>query len=151
MGTAHCRPSFLVSFVSQVALLGINDVFIGGTNRYGLDALESNSVVLERRHPLYSSFGTYRAPYDFLLLKLRTPSSVTAAKWNDDPSIPNAGDPAVVIGYGVTEWEGRISTRLMEAEVPIVDPRVCDREYSGLVHPAVEICAGDDGVDSCQG
>lgn len=77
------------------------------------------------------------------------PVGLDAATW------PPAGTPALISGWGATEFGGQPSNQLRQAQLSVLgDPGegVCGR-YGTSFDVGVEICAGSPsgGVDSCQG
>lgn len=72
------------------------------------------------------------------------------------------GKNSTLVGWGTTEFQGRVADNLMEVEVPIVSNKECDDAYSSIDGAAFAypdginnnfICAGypEGGKDSCQG
>jgi len=101
-------------------------------------------------HPDYRRTGIP----DIALLRLSSTSSqqpVGLVPANSQLASP--GTIATVIGWGALQEDGFGTTRLREAEVPIVTHASCDRSYGGTVDSAQEICAGlpNGGSDACQG
>lgn len=63
------------------------------------------------------------------------------------------GTPLWVIGWGYMEEHGKLSERLQQAEVQLIDKRSCNQAaYHGDVTDRM-LCAGlpQGGVDTCQG
>ncbi|XP_069735431.1 acrosin-like isoform X1 [Phaenicophaeus curvirostris] len=62
--------------------------------------------------------------------------------------------PCYVSGWGATDEESGTSHVLQEAQVPLIDTRVCNSSgwYRGAIHPH-NLCAGypQGGIDTCQG
>jgi len=89
---------------------------------------------------------------DLALLKLSTPV--------DEPSVPvaavspPAGEPATVIGWGLTDPDTTtdLSEVLREVGVPVVSNAACNAEYGGIITD-VMLCAGvlDGSADACIG
>ena len=46
---------------------------------------------------------------------------------------------------------GSISNNLLKVEVPYVDEKTCEDDYTGYTISEKMICAGEKGKDSCQG
>lgn len=71
-----------------------------------------------------------------------------------DSSLFEAGDVAMITGWGLTSEGGDASPVLRQAGVPIVSNATCNAEdsYGGRINDG-ELCAGfaAGGVDSCQG
>ena len=61
------------------------------------------------------------------------------------------GKMCTVTGFGLLSENGQQATKLMKANVPIVDSQACSRSYGPI--SKAKICAGyDEGrVDACQG
>jgi secreted trypsin-like serine protease len=74
-----------------------------------------------------------------------------AGAGDDDYEI--AGTQLTVIGWGNTSTTGHANwpDELRELQVPVVSDADCDFAYSGGVTVETQLCAGDKGVDSCQG
>jgi len=74
--------------------------------------------------------------------------------------VPEVGRNCFVIGYGNSKFNGTATENLMEAAVPIVDDKTCEKTYKKYnlnkdeeFIGSVQLCAGyNDGKrDSCQG
>lgn len=99
---------------------------------------------------------------DIALLRLANPLTVSARSRPvslpaglDAGSWPPAGTPAVISGWGASEFGGQPSNQLQRAQVQVLGgpgDTVCGA-YGGNFDVDVEICAGapGGGVDSCQG
>jgi secreted trypsin-like serine protease len=96
---------------------------------------------------------------DVALIKLARPSTlgrvIRVAGPGDAPQW-EAGDPAVIIGWGAESYGAQtIPDDLKEAEVPIVSDADCQTAYGTTLQfdPATSVCAGNllGGEDSCQG
>uniref|UniRef100_A0A8C5THK6 Transmembrane serine protease 4 n=1 Tax=Malurus cyaneus samueli TaxID=2593467 RepID=A0A8C5THK6_9PASS len=94
---------------------------------------------------------------DIALVKLRSPvhysdsTKPICLPYFDEELVP--GTPLWVIGWGYTEEHGKLSERLQQAEVQLVDELSCNlAAYHGDVTDRM-LCAGlpQGGVDTCQG
>uniref|UniRef100_U3JTS4 Transmembrane serine protease 4 n=1 Tax=Ficedula albicollis TaxID=59894 RepID=U3JTS4_FICAL len=94
---------------------------------------------------------------DIALVKLRSPvhdsdsTKPICLPYFDEELVP--GTPLWVIGWGYTEERGKLSERLQQAEVELIDERSCNlAAYHGDVTDRM-LCAGlpQGGVDTCQG
>jgi secreted trypsin-like serine protease len=105
-----------------------------------------------RLHPDFF-IDRFNAPNnDLALLKLSTPvdeASVPVAAGS-----PTAGEPATVIGWGLTDPDTTtdLSEVLQEVEIPVVSNAACNAEYGGIITD-VMLCAGvlDGSADACIG
>ena len=99
---------------------------------------------------------------DIALLKLQTsaPDTLTpamVATSDNDTTLGATGKKVTVIGWGATAEGANTTPKLMEVQVGLQDPAVCESNYQAVV-PAADItanmfCAGEPagGKDSCQG
>ncbi len=128
------------------------DIVIG---RHRLNGRDGTRVHIQQiiRHAGYTgnSFDN-----DLALLQLVTPVNdlPIALLTPDRRALESHGQPATVIGWGVTE-QGSASDLLRQVTVPLVDLRTCRQSY-GIFNEKVSdnmICAGSKsgGIDSCQG
>ncbi|RLV93759.1 hypothetical protein DV515_00013354 [Chloebia gouldiae] len=94
---------------------------------------------------------------DIALVKLRSPvhysdsTKPICLPYFDEELAP--GTPLWVVGWGYTEERGKLSERLQQAEVELIDKRSCNlAAYHGDVTDRM-LCAGlpQGGVDTCQG
>ncbi|CAF4037989.1 unnamed protein product, partial [Rotaria magnacalcarata] len=69
---------------------------------------------------------------------------------NQGESYPPIGKETWVVGWGTTQFGGKVSPTLLQVSVPITNNQGCKQVLSA---PAKQICAGYDqgGKDSCQG
>lgn len=135
---AHCEDVF-VSTSSPWYKSPYKTLQLGGILSDGSDALDTVEIVAERPHP---SFVSAFQGTDLMLLKLRRASTVPTSRWNTNPFVPADGEITTVIGFGATSYGGPASDVLLEVDVPIIDFGACNRENSGRVDDALEICAG---------
>lgn len=109
-------------------------------------------------HPLWDP-ANFRN--DIALLRLATPLSSTRARaislpaGLDAATWPSAGTPAVISGWGATDFGGQPSNQLRAAQVQVLGgpgDGECGR-YGTNFDVGVEICAGipTGGIDACQG
>uniref|UniRef100_A0A8C3UH73 Transmembrane serine protease 4 n=1 Tax=Catharus ustulatus TaxID=91951 RepID=A0A8C3UH73_CATUS len=92
---------------------------------------------------------------DIALVKLHSPvhdsGEPICLPYFDEELVP--GTPLWVIGWGYTEEHGKLSERLQQAEVELIDKQSCNlAAYHGDVTERM-LCAGlpQGGVDTCQG
>ncbi|CAI5795499.1 transmembrane protease serine 4 [Podarcis lilfordi] len=95
---------------------------------------------------------------DIALVKLQTPFNLPGSvkpiclPFFDDEMVP--GTPLWVTGWGSTKQDGTLSKELQEAQVELIDSRICNAPdaYHGEVTEKM-LCAGRDRgrADTCQG
>jgi len=129
----------------------VTNVHIG---RYDLgdesEIYEDIEVEYEILHPEYD-FETL--DYDFMLVKLKTPSSYSPVLLFDGSvTIPDGLD-LTVMGWGRTGSYNSPSNILLEVEVDYFPTSKCNRRYSRLGTGISErmMCASRSGKDACQG
>ena len=144
---AHCvddedaTPSFRV-------LTGTNSLVEGGR------VMEVDSIIV---HPGWNPRNMLN---DIALVRLSDESvaKLTAASRSISPyaltlerSRSLTGN-VIVSGFGVTSENGKISTDLLMAQIPLVSNVACNSPlaYNGEIADTM-VCAGTTGVDSCQG
>ena len=99
--------------------------------------------------------------HDIALLRLADPVSsprvrtISLPVGLDGAAWPPVGTPAVISGWGATEFGGQPSSQLRAAQIQVLGgpgDSACGR-YAGNFDVGVEICAGipTGGVDACQG
>ena len=115
-----------------------------------------------RGHPGYLP---HLQDFDFLLLKLTTSAVVdedgtaTGVKpipINRNASLPVAGDPVQVMGFGKVQEGGSfgMSQSFQQVQIQYLDDATCGRQYGrAQFFQDVMFCSGDDsgGKDTCQG
>jgi secreted trypsin-like serine protease len=69
----------------------------------------------------------------------------------NDSRFNNAGQAAIVAGWGATAEGGQGSSQLLEVELAVDTDASCAAAYGDGFDPTVEICASLPGKDSCQG
>jgi secreted trypsin-like serine protease len=111
---------------------------------------------------VHPSWDPARFRNDIALLRLATPLSssprarvISLPVGLDAAAWPPAGTPAVISGWGATEFGGQPSNQLRSAQVQVLGgpgDTVCGR-YGGNFAVDVEVCAGvpGGGIDACQG
>uniref|UniRef100_A0A3Q3QEB4 Peptidase S1 domain-containing protein n=1 Tax=Monopterus albus TaxID=43700 RepID=A0A3Q3QEB4_MONAL len=105
--------------------------------------------------------GDYNAAsndYDIALMRLSSP--ITVGEYQRPVCLPPdafnlaAGSSMAVTGWGSLHEDGKVSSSLQMAEVPLIDRATCSSstEYGNMITPRM-ICAGfpQGGVDACQG
>jgi len=108
---------------------------------------------------IHPNYQTSPIPYnDIALLKLATPTDVTAITLSVEDANWLAGNPGVVVGWGATgrDDEGEIVYAVEQRKItlPIASRSVCNSvaDYGGFI-AREHICAGriQGGIDSCYG
>ncbi|XP_046850551.1 chymotrypsinogen B-like isoform X3 [Xenia sp. Carnegie-2017] len=147
---AHCVVGLLASDIY---------VILGDTNIHSrsLDQMILG-VSYVYRHPLFGN----RSRYDYDIALLRLASTVKFNHFVMPACLPRrnvsltAGKNCTVTGFGKTTERGKKSTRLKEAEVPLISPSECKKVMGntgplGITHTM--LCAGykQGGVDACFG
>ena len=137
----HCANAFLPG----------NKVYLNPLLRDGTDAMEERTIVSVLKHPLHNTVTSYN--YDFLLVKLDSPSAATTAAYNSDPSLPTDSSQVTAIGFGKQAVGGSLSSTLQKVTVKVVDSETCHSYYNTKLVDDTMICAGGiyDGKDTCQG
>ena len=141
ISAAHCRTAFTPGRL----------IHIGGTQLDGSNARDSVTVAETVVHPDYVNplVGD-----DVLIARLSRESTVNQfAQINADDALPLDTDDVVAIGHGTTSSGGAVSSLLLEVTVPIVDADTCrtDPRYDDALNEERMLCAGAEGIDSCQG
>jgi V8-like Glu-specific endopeptidase len=115
---AHCG-----GYVNLLRNRGQEKVFIGGNFRSGSDAKETIALDLQCRHPKYRYNPLKNPIYDFMLVKLKRPSSAPLVQWNTDPKIPADNELLTILGYGQTVSGNRKSKPdvLLQSQVESVN------------------------------
>ncbi|XP_046896443.1 trypsin-like [Hypomesus transpacificus] len=104
----------------------------------------------------HQSYDYQTLDYDIMLIKLFHPVQITeAVKPVPLPSgCPYGGIRCSVSGWGNTAMGGEVNlpTRLQCLDVPIVDGKLCDESYPGMITQRM-MCVGfmDGGRDVCNG
>ena len=95
--------------------------------------------------------------YDVALIEMDRPVSLHGGGLApiclaDDPVRSHAGDPATVIGWGVTAYNGQGARELRHVNVTVIKNSACEVAYGNEVTDNM-VCAGEDvdGKDACQG
>ena len=137
----HCANAFLPG----------NKVYLNPLRRDGADATEERTIVSVMKHPLHNTVTSYN--YDFLLVKLDSPSLGATAAYNVDPSFPTDSSQVTAIGFGKQAVGGTLSSTLQKVTVKVVDSETCHSYYNTKLVDNTMICAGGiyDGKDTCQG
>ncbi|XP_037806937.1 trypsin beta-like [Lucilia sericata] len=140
---AHCIYSFLGASSYSVQY---GTTVVGG----------NNNVVAAERIVKNENYDGSAINNDVTLIFLASdiPLGATAKPIQLASQVPAAGTPAVVSGWGTLEENGAAASILQQVPVVIVDPAVCQKQYSG-VNEITEamLCAGvsSGGKDACQG
>jgi trypsin len=127
----------------------VNTAQIG---RYDLsdwsESFESFTIAQSIVHPLFNKVNYL---YDYALLKLSGTSTYPYVKLNDNPSIPEVGSWANVIGWGATESGGLSSNTPNEVSIQVTSNDQCKTDYSVEQITDTMLCASSSGKDACQG
>lgn len=110
-----------------------------------------------KRIILHKNYSHATLDYDVALLQLEFPIEYTdfikpiCLPRKDVDFIP--GEYCFVTGFGLTEEDGEISTKLQEAQVPIVARDDCQKVFPLKKLTPRMFCAGfaEGGIDACQG
>ena len=124
----------------------------------GTDNLNSGGTTISATkiiiHPRYNPSTNDN---DIALVKLDSKSTmqpISLITKNAEGSVMTEGATATITGWGYTKEDGKVSPKLQQATVPIVNRQKCNAPdaYNGQITENM-ICAGLDtgGVDSCQG
>ena len=105
-------------------------------------------------HPAFNSGNSLE--HDVALIQLSAPldgAQPVALRLRPDASYLKPGREFTVIGWGDTDiGDGRVyPTQLQTAQVPFVSFTECQQAYGGELSRGKVICAGREGIDSCQG
>ncbi|CAF1502130.1 unnamed protein product [Rotaria magnacalcarata] len=128
----------------------------------GHNAIQERYLVIKPkrvvRHKSYNSNG--KNIHDIALIELEQAVSFNDSRIgfaclplnhvNQGESYPPIGKETWVVGWGTTQFGGKVSPTLLQVSVPITNNQGCKQVLSA---PAKQICAGYDqgGKDSCQG
>jgi len=122
--------------------------------RAGSDLRSQGGQIIKVRniiiHPDYQRSGLYN---DVAVLKLRTQlkfgSKVMPIGLPPRGISFRRGTPLLVSGWGALLWEGSSPERLQKVLVPYVPNEICGNIYGNI--RVTSLCAGEEGVDACQG
>jgi Trypsin len=114
VSAAHCQGAF------HDGLIMIDEDRLGFNRTVRIDA--------QFRHKdfdLYFRRHGY-AFWDIMVMKLSEPIyDIPPIAWNSDDAVPAIGDVLTLIGYGVTEYEGDLPDRLLQADFVYIDNDMC--------------------------
>ena len=102
------------------------------------------------------SFTNDGAVHDFALCKLNEPvdidNSTIRLEINAESSVPSDDDALYTMGFGTTSKDGPVLHNLLDVKVLFVTNEKCNAasSYDGRIKD-VMLCAGESGMDSCQG
>jgi trypsin len=105
-------------------------------------------------HPRYLGSG-----YDAGVLKLRRPvkgiKPIKLASSNQN-NLETPGRKLTVAGWGLMGFNGTVSNRLRQAQVPVVPDRRAEKSYDALLEPSgyvppIMIAAGNNKANACVG
>lgn len=138
---AHCVDPALASGATSVAVKATNKA-----TDVGLMASDLVDIAEVRLHPSWVSASQPRA-YDLALLRLPSPSPVTARAWNRDPLNAFTGKTLTVVGYGrLTSGDANSSGTRRTVDTPVTS--VGSDTFNLGVNGVVGICNGDSGGPS---
>lgn len=146
LSAAHCGGVF-------------SEVHIGRHDRNDyFDTYEEFNILREIAHPRYKDDAI---AYDQMIIVLDGESTATPVAMNRNPSIPTAGTPVTVMGWGLTVEDDNTSAspELKYANLNVISNQDCEDSKSGfLVFDSYQgligddmLCAATSGSDSCQG
>ncbi|XP_078068133.1 chymotrypsin-like protease CTRL-1 [Mustelus asterias] len=131
---------------------GYHHVVLGEFDMYSsAEPVQIKSVSQVITHPYWNP---YNMNYDCTLLRLSSPAGISnyvspIRLVTANAYIPE-GTTCITTGWGRTVPGGSIATKLMQTNIPIIDPQTC-RQYWGNQISDIMICAGASGSSSCQG
>jgi secreted trypsin-like serine protease len=103
---------------------------------------------------VHPSYRTATAGYDVAVLTLATSlnSATLPLATPADTALYQAGNSALILGWGTTSSGGSASRYLLKANVPLTSDSTCKTAYSQYSNTSM-VCAGfpQGGVDTCQG
>jgi secreted trypsin-like serine protease len=146
LSAAHCTTD---DFDDEVPASAVT-VYLGENDRSDFGASHAHAVSDVDVHGSYDSFTLEN---DVAMLTLSGPASQQPLRMigADETAKWAPGVNATIVGWGTTEFGGRASDALLEAEVPIVSDADCDDAYATAFDPATMVCAYDGVHDTCQG
>lgn len=152
-GAFLIHPDILMSAAHCVGAFNNFDVYFGGLNRDGSDAVEIVRATVEGVDSRYDSSRS--EAFDYMVVKLIRPvnaSLVPLAPLNFDAANPANGGVVKTIGFGRVSENGAQSSVLREVSLNVVVQASCQQALSNdVVDAATMICAYADGRDSCKG
>lgn len=165
----HCVPSFADDALGSNPFTGGESIgdyraLLGRAELAGCTVAhcpggEIIPIAAAHRHPDYAELllvplGAVAASNDVAILELEHPASVAPARvaTSDDLDLYPPGTLARVIGWGCTP-DVCFPSHLQQVDVPVWSDEACQAsaQYTLMVHPATEVCAGADGLDACGG
>ncbi|XP_018431933.1 PREDICTED: ovochymase-1 [Nanorana parkeri] len=144
---AHCLLSSDTSL--YVIIAGIHDRFLNKSSE------QRRNVLTIAAH---ENFNPLTYEYDVGLLRVKEPFTFNdfvrpvCLPRKDEPIEPSS--LCVVTGWGNTEEVGKLSRRLQQLQVPILNSKVCNTTYYPRMISKHMICAGfpdTGGKDTCKG
>ncbi|MCK1386637.1 serine protease [Bradyrhizobium sp. 21] len=133
---AHCAPDDDAELAQILVVHGTSDLASGGDRR---------KVAKFMVHPEYRSF---QYGNDLALVKLNRPFDVNADQIVKletkrlERQFGQAGDCAVVTGWGYTKWDIHdVQSRLRQVDIPIVREDECRATWGDLIRGS-QVCAG---------
>lgn len=112
---------------------------------------EEIRIVKQIRHPSFQWLGDDEFVHDFLLFKLKHPSSQPTIKLNRHPHIPAAYDEVIAMGVGNTDPDNDSrSNTLMEVPLNAIPNEICEESidldrnisYAHRIHPSMLCTTG---------
>ncbi|XP_038634666.1 transmembrane protease serine 4a isoform X3 [Scyliorhinus canicula] len=143
---AHCFPEEYHQIGNWKVYAGSETLYSGGSS-FSILKIVTNA-----------NYNSRTSDYDIALVKVRSPLPYTdyirpVCLPNHDAQFPKK-NMAWVTGWGYTKEFGKVSTRLQQANVTMIDRDVCNqRQYYGGRITNRMLCAGylAGKVDACQG
>ena len=137
LSAGHCQDAFLNQGVR-----------IGGIDEKGMDG-EYHDVEQVLVHPEYPLSSTQ--PYDIMLVKLSSYSSIQPVKIASSVEQPEFGSSVKILGFGLESEDGAFAPYAKEVDVSVVNFTSCDDLYGGKLIESVQFCTESTNGDSCQG
>lgn len=147
-GASLVHGDILVTAAHCAGAFAGRNIYLGTTLLNGSTARDTIRAVSELAHP---DFDAATFENDVLLVKLsRSATGITPVPYATSTKVPAAGDVTSAVGFGRTAVNGDLSSTLRDVAVSVVDNAACAAAY-GAVNRTVQLCAGQEGKDSCGG
>ena len=147
--SAHCFGRYNKTSDWEIRLGEHNE-----TKQEGYEQIISAEKILI--HPDFVSPTNMTGDYDIALIKLVRPAlfykRVHGVCLPTNETIFTVGQSCYATGWGRTSENSTYSKVLREVQVPLVDHKVCNASYGGIIHSRY-FCAGvpEGGIDTCGG
>jgi trypsin len=146
-GATLVHDDILVSAAHCAGAFRNKTIYIGATLLDGSNAKDKIRASYETVHPDFEEEALLN---DVLLIKLSRRSTIAPLPYAASETLPLTGATTTVIGFGSTKFKGDLSYELEEVRVDVRDHVTCEASY-GALDRTVQLCAGGDGKDSCNG